>query len=111
MDYTQPHFWIALGVGGTLVAALSLGQQLMSKQADDPYSEGIRIRPVLRDFCLGAFLTAMIYMFVPESISSWIEAGQATISNTIQSVKSQSGGGAAAPIQQDFDLQIGPARF
>ena len=114
MDYTQPHFWIALTIGGTLVASLSTAQQLLSKDPQEPYSEAFRIRPVLRDFCIGAFLTATIYMFLPESMTSWIEAGQSTLTNTLAAVQKQAGG--ALPLSsstgsQDFDLQIGPARF
>ncbi len=111
MDYTEPHFWIALGIGGTVVASMSFAQQMISKNPNEPYSDSIRFRPVLRDFCLGAFLTAMIYMFLPESISSWIEAGQAKISESIASVKLQTGGAKSMLPQQDFELQIGPARF
>jgi hypothetical protein len=109
MDYTQPHFWIALGIGGSLIASLSAAQQLASKNPQEPFAEAFRIRPVVRDFCIGAFLTAVVYMLLPESMTSWIEAGQATLSNTIAAVQKQTGGGS--PPAQDFDLQIGPARF
>ena len=115
MDYTQPHFWIALTIGGILVASLSTAQQLLSKHSEEPYSESFRIRPVLRDFCIGAFLTSFIYMLLPESMTSWIEAGQATFTNTIAAVQKQAGGAlptlSSTPAGQDFDLQIGPARF
>lgn len=111
MDYTQPHFWIALTLGGTLVASLSTAQQLLSKDPNEPYSEAFRVRPVLRDFCIGAFLTAIIYMFLPESMTSWIQAGQTTLSNTLASVQKQAGGAMSSSAAQDFDLQIGPARF
>jgi hypothetical protein len=55
MDYTQPGFWVAIGVGGSLVGSLSAFQQFSEKQP----GESFRIRAIVRDFCLGAFLTAV----------------------------------------------------
>ncbi len=108
MDYTNTEFWIAIGVGGAVIAAASAAQQLMNKNPSEPYSE-FRIRPVIRDFCLGAFLSAIIYMFLPESVHTWISGAQNAVSSVSSSMKAKpsvSFGGA-----QDIELQIGPARF
>jgi hypothetical protein len=107
MDYTQPGFWVAIGVGGSLVASLSAFQQFSEKQP----GESFRIRAIVRDFCLGAFLTAILYMFLPESMLSWVSAGQSLVSSTVNKLSSsntapQSGGGFG-----DIELQTGPARF
>lgn len=105
MDYTQPGFWVAIGVGGSLVASLSAYQQFSMKQP----GEDFRIRAVIRDFCLGAFLTAILYMFLPESMLSWVSAGQSLVSSTVNKISSSTptqGGGFG-----DIELQTGPARF
>ena len=94
MDYSKPGFWISLGVGGCLIAAASFAQQMMTKEKDEDF----RMRAVFRDFCIGAFLTAVIYMFLPDSIESWISAAKGAITKP-----EQSGG--------DIELNVGPARF
>ena len=80
-------FWIAIAIGGALVAILSAVQQY-SKQE-------FNVKPVARDFCIGAFLTAAVYMIIPDSIQSLLT--QAT-----DLVKSG---------PQEIELQTGPARF
>jgi len=116
MDVSNPGFWIAIGIGGTVIASMSFAEQYMTKDKNEPF----RMRAVFRDFCIGAFLTATIYMFLPESIQSWISAGTSAI-------KSMTGGGsttgaattsntsssasASASSSSDIELQFGPARF
>jgi hypothetical protein len=112
MDYTQPQFWIALSIGGASVATLSAVQQWYTlKQA--PEAE-FRIRPVLRDFCIGAFLTSIIYMFLPDSITSMIESGQKSLSSyTSSMMPAQQSGGGSIDMQDapKFEIKTGPARF
>ena len=103
MDYTNTDFWIAIGVGGSLVASLSAGQQVMNKEP----GTDIRYRAVVRDFCFGAFLTAIMYMFLPESIHSWISVGQNAVKEVSKSVSS----GTSSFSFGDYELQTGPARF
>ena len=100
MDYTNPGFWIALGAGGSLAAALSAAQQYMAKEKE------FRYRAVFRDFCIGAFLTAAVYMFLPESINKWISEAIPSFDT-----KLQSGGAPPASLSSDIALQVGPARF
>jgi hypothetical protein len=112
MDYGKPAFWIAIAVGGSTVAALSFGQQATTKQPDEPF----RMRAVFRDFCIGAFLTTLIYMFLPESIDSWISSATGAVSGAVSKVSlplPQIGGGDLIPSggAADIELQTGPARF
>jgi hypothetical protein len=110
MDYTNTDFWIAIGVGGSIIAAASAGQQFYFAEKGNAF----RTKPVVRDFCLGAFLTAILYMFLPESMHSWISAGSSAVeqisksvsdaAQITESVRKGSGGG-------DIELQFGPARF
>ncbi len=100
MDYTNTDFWVAIGVGGSIVASLSAGQQLMTKHE----GQELRYRAVFRDFCFGAFLSAILYMFLPESIHTWISAGQ-------NAVKEVSKGVASSVSSGDYEIQTGPARF
>jgi len=89
---TDRGFWIALLVGGLLIAALSAGQQYMN-DTKNPYSE-FKVKPVIRDFFIGAFLSSVIYMFIPDSIQQ-----------LFASIKIPSGE------TNDIELQTGPARF
>ena len=106
MDTTQPGFWIAIGLGGSLVGALSAAQQFTQKSGP---STPFRHQPVVRDFCFGAFLTAVLYMFLPESMTSWISAGQSLVSSVASKAASVALPAAAA--SSDIELQTGPARF
>jgi hypothetical protein len=114
MDYTNTDFWIAIGVGGSIVGAMSTAQQLLYKNESDPYS-GFRVKAVLRDFCLGAFLTAILYMFLPETFSSWISSASTAVTSVSKGVSNMSGGSSSNSTPSsgfgDYDLQIGPARF
>ena len=100
----QSGFWIAIVVGGLVIGTMSFVQQYTSK---DP-NENLRLRAVFRDFCIGAFLTAAIYMFLPDSIESIVSSGKSAISNTF------TGGFRSTAVSipsSDIELQIGPARF
>ena len=104
MDYTNTDFWIAIGIGGSLVASLSAGQQIYNKEPETD----LRYRAIVRDFCFGAFLTAIMYMFLPESIHSWISVGQMAVKEVSKSV---SGAPSSFSGFSDYELQTGPARF
>jgi hypothetical protein len=98
----QPGIWIAIVVGGGLIAGLSAVQQYFSKTE-------FRGKAVMRDFCLGAFLTALIYMLIPDSVQGWLESGKGLLESAASAAKaatsSSSGKGG------DIELQTGPARF
>lgn len=99
MDYSQPGFWLAIGIGGSVIASMSAFQEYSVKsQAGEPFSA----KPVFRDFCFGAFLTAIIYMFIPESMQSWM---------TFVSSSMKAAGSSASASVNDIELQTGPARF
>jgi hypothetical protein len=97
----QPGIWIAIVVGGGLIAGLSAVQQYFNKTE-------FRTKAVMRDFCLGAFLTALIYMLIPDSVQGWLESGKGLLESAATAAKaatSSSGKGG------DIELQTGPARF
>jgi RsiW-degrading membrane proteinase PrsW (M82 family) len=96
MDFTKSGMWKAVLAGGIVIALASYIYQIYTK---DP-SEEVRVRPVVRDFCLGAFVSASVYMFLPESIDSLIDS----TANAVASATA-----VAAPV--DIELQTGPARF
>ena len=116
MDYTNTDFWIAIFVGGSIIAAISAGQQFFWKDADTP--QEFRKRAIVRDFCIGAFLTAILYMFLPESFQGLISAStsaaqtvsssmKSSVSNALSSV--QSAGGSSN--LESLEIRTGPARF
>jgi hypothetical protein len=94
MDFTKSGTWKAVLGGGIVIALASYIYQLYTKDA----SEEMNYRPVARDFCLGACVTAAVYMFLPESIDSFIETTTSAVTTSV-----------AAPA--DIELQTGPARF
>jgi hypothetical protein len=106
MDYSKPGFWIAIGSGGFIIGLASLIQQYANKQPTEP----INYRAIFRDFFIGAFLTATIYMFLPESIDSLISAATNMIPKTTPLTQSGGADIPAGPIA-DIELQCGPARF
>jgi putative effector of murein hydrolase len=91
MDLSPYGFWITIIIGGAIIAAFSAYQQYTSDE--------FRVKPVIRDFVIGAFLAAVAYMFVPETIQEWLNTSQSTMSNMMPS-------GSA-----EIELQTGPARF
>jgi len=92
MDFAKSGAWKAVLAGGVLIAIASYIYQASTKEASEP----LKVRPIVRDFCLGACVSAAIYMFLPESIDSLIDTTTAAVS-------------VAAPV--DIELQTGPARF
>lgn len=100
MEVPQSGFWIAIVAGGALIAAASAAQQLWFKDPQEP--SGFRIKAIARDFFIGSFLAAIAYMFLPESIQSWVTSSQNALTAAAAS---------AAPTSPDVELQTGPARF
>jgi len=98
MDFTKSGMWKAVLGGGIIIALASYIYQINTKEA----SEEIKYRPVIRDFCLGACVTAAVYMFLPESIDSFIESTATAVSTATATT-------VASPV--DIELQTGPARF
>ena len=97
MDTSQPGFWIAILIGGAVIAAASAFQQYSTKP------EEFNTKPVIRDFCIGAFLTAVIYMFIPDTVQNLLSSGQMALSSMASS--------SQATANADVELQTGPARF
>lgn len=103
MNVGNSGFWIAIGIGGAVIGIMSFVQQYTSTDIN----QEIRLRAVFRDFCIGAFLTAMIYMFLPDSIDSLVSSGKSFFT----------GGGTSSIMRTtttdsfDIELQTGPARF
>jgi hypothetical protein len=96
MDFTKSGTWKAVIAGGVIIALASYIYQIYTKEPSDT----VNYRPVARDFCLGAFVTATVYMFLPESIDSFIDTTTAAVV-TATSVSTPA----------DIELQTGPARF
>ncbi len=112
MDYTNTDFWITIFVGGSIIAAISAGQQIFWKDAES--SEGLRKRAVIRDFCIGAFLSAILYMFLPESFQGLIStstlAAQTVSSSIKNSIQTGSGSEGFSNLES-LEIRTGPARF
>jgi hypothetical protein len=92
MDLTRLGLWISLCVGGIVIAALSAYSQYSTKKSDEEF----RFRPVVRDFCLGAVVSAVLYSFLPESVDELLNSVKVEVKD-VQA--------------NDIELQTGPARF
>ena len=94
MDWTKTGLWVSLLVGGLVVCIISAYSQYVTK---DP-NEDFRMRPVLRDFCLGAVSSATLYSFLPESLDTMLSS----VTTPMAEIKVEA---------QEIELQTGPARF
>lgn len=94
MDLTKVGLWISLFIGGLVIALISAYVQYANKTQ----TEEFRFRPVLRDFCLGAVVSASLYSFLPESVDELVVS--VTKLPEIKEVD-----------LKDIELQTGPARF
>lgn len=92
MDLTRLGLWLSLCVGGLVIALISLYVQYSTKGQDEEF----RFRPVIRDFCLGAVVSAVLYSFLPESVDQLLDS--------VKSVE-------VKDVSNDVELQTGPARF
>lgn len=109
MDYTKSEFWIALAIGGSVCAAGNTLLQLTRKSPEES-QKGFNVRSILRDFCIGAFLAATVFMFIPDSITNLISGAQGVVGSVS---KSMSGGGdiTSTAHSGDVELRLGPARW
>jgi hypothetical protein len=113
IDSSQPGFWIAIAIGGSLIASASAYQQYTSNLQGQEFSS----KPVIRDFCIGAFITAVIYMFLPDTIQAMLSSGQTAASDMLHSMTKDSASSVSASasgnqgLPNDIELQTGPARF
>ena len=95
-------FWIALCLGGLFIAGMSAIHQMMTIKES---GEQFRVKPILRDFLLGAFISAFLYHLMPDTVLSLLESGKTTLGQL------QKGGGSTIDPMTDIDLHVGPARF
>lgn len=101
---TSPKFMLSCLVGAAILASASIAFQKFGEKDDEMQSSEVKPKAVLRDAILGAIFTAMAWTLVPESMES--------VTQTVTSnIGSSSGSSVSSIIGQDFDLQIGPARF
>lgn len=111
IDSSQPGFWIAIAIGGSLIASASAYQQYTSNAQGQEFSA----KPVIRDFCIGAFLTAIVYMFLPDTVQSMFSSSQTVASDMLHSITKETVASVSASGKQgldmDIELQTGPARF
>lgn len=106
IDSSQPGFWIAIAIGGIVIASASAYQQYSTNPVE------FRSKPVIRDFCIGAFLTAIAYMFLPDTIQAMLSSGQTAASDMLTSIKKDTASASGKHgLDMDIELQTGPARF
>jgi hypothetical protein len=103
----EQGFWFALLIGGVLVAGLSAAQQVAFSEDGEQF----RIKPVGRDFLLGAFMSSMVYYLMPDTVISAVEQGQDAVRSLASKATAQVGGAGVGGSALDVDLHLGPPRF
>ncbi len=90
-------------VGAAILASASVAFQKFGERDDETQSSQIKPKAVLRDAILGAIFTAMAWTLIPESMDS--------VTQTLTQTVASSSAPTTSLFSQDFDLQVGPARF
>ncbi len=99
---TSPKFMLSCLIGAAILASASVAFQMFGDRDTDTKPE-VNRKAVMRDGILGAIFTAMAWTLIPESMESVAESVTQTVAQSVPTTSS-------FPVQ-DFDLQIGPARF
>ena len=95
MEVPNAGFWIALLIGGLVIGSASAIQQYLTK---DKNNGEFNIKAIARDFFIGAFLTSVIYMFIPDSIQSLFSSIKESLPTSSEVVEMP-------------EIQTGPAKF
>lgn len=95
MDVPNAGFWIALLIGGLVIGSASAIQQYLAKNKNNGE---FNLKAIARDFFIGAFLTSIVYMFIPDSIQSLFSSIKESIPTTSVDVEMP-------------EIQTGPAKF
>ena len=95
MEVPNAGFWIALLIGGLVIGSASAIQQYLTK---DKNNGEFNIKAIARDFFIGAFLTSVIYMFIPDSIQDLFSSIKESLPTSSEVVEMP-------------EIQTGPAKF
>lgn len=98
-------FLVSVLIGGLIIAGIGSAQTMYVQE------EPIQTKGIIRDFCIGSVLTAILYQLIPDSFEN--------LSQSLMSInmpKMPSIGGALPSMVSsakdgDFELQMGVPRF
>ena len=98
-------FIVSVLLGGLLIAGIGSAQTMYVQE------EPIQTKGVIRDFCIGSVLTALLYQLIPDSFQNFSDSLM-----SISIPKMPSIGGALPDLTSvakdgDFELQMGVPRF
>lgn len=85
------------------------GNTLLQFTKKDETRPGFNFRSVIRDFCIGAFLAATIFMFLPDSVTTMLGGAAESVSSMSKGLTG--GGSSSVSHMGDIELRVGPARF
>lgn len=91
---------LSVFLGGILISLLGTATTIYVQKED------FQVKGAFRDFFIGAILVTFLYQIVPDSVT-----GFGSFLTDIKLPKFDMKGGSSAPLNPDFDLQVGVPRF
>ena len=102
---TTTVFLIAVLIGGLFIAGLGSAQTMYVQE------EPIQTKGVIRDFCIGSVLTAILYQLIPESFENFSQSLMSISVPKMPSIGGALPNMASSVKDGDFELQMGVPRF
>lgn len=99
--FENTSFYVSVFIGGLVISLLGTLQTLYVQKED------FQAKGAFRDFFIGAILVTFLYQIVPDSVVGF---GSFLTDMKLPSF-TMNGGASAAPLNPDFDLQVGVPRF
>jgi hypothetical protein len=98
-------FIVAVVLGGLLIAGIGSAQTMYVQE------EPIQSKGVIRDFCIGSVLTALLYQLIPESFQNFTDSLMSISVPKLPSIGGALPNLASSAKDGDFELQMGVPRF
>ncbi len=98
-------FIISVVIGGLLIAGIGSAQTMYVQE------EPIQTKGVIRDFCIGSILTALLYQLIPDSFQTFTDSLMSISVPKMPSIGGALPNLASSVKDGDFELQMGVPRF
>ena len=98
-------FVVAVVIGGLLIAGMGSAQTMYVQE------EPIQTKGVIRDFCIGGVLTAILYQLIPDSFENFTQSLMSISVPKMPSIGGSLPSMTSSVKDGDFELQMGVPRF
>ena len=99
--FENTSFYVSVLIGGIVISLLGTLQTIYVQKED------FQAKGAFRDFFIGSILVTFLYQIVPDSVTGF---GSFLTDMKIPNFDLK-GGASSAPLNPDFDLQVGVPRF